>query len=449
MRLFRNRQLRLRMLAAVAEAVLFYMVFVFINQMLQGSKINILFFILTALCGLFLNLLPYNSADKKYRMMLGFVGLALAISSVGLSAIGGFRIWTLPLGFAALVFLYYRSYTGYLANIIYIYTPQGFYKVLGLMFLLNGAAAFWKLGFAPITAELLRYSVLYIILALYILSEIKNFRYVSRSESGRKSAFDTTATILMLLVTVAMSIPKVFHAVSFPFVYVFGFLYRWVAKGILLITYPFARLMEYLYNLIPELPEKEGQKANFGAMEGMKDQYNADLSNISSPFVQLLGRILAALILIGICAFAVYLLFKFIARITRNEEEEDFKEEKEFILRNKKKQPGFLSKLADNVKKTADNLALRLRADNRDKLRMEYKDFLQMLYAKKHVETQNHTAQELLQLLRDRLPDKALELSVITELYEEVRYGTKYPQDIELKSFKKNIAEISKSLQSQ
>jgi hypothetical protein len=449
MRLFKNRQMRLRMLAVVAEAVLFYMVFIFINHMLQGSRINILFFILTALCGLFLNLLPYHSTDKRYSTVLGFVGLALALASLGLSAMAGFRICTLPLGFAALVFLYYRSYTGYLANIIYIYTPQGFYKALGLMFLLNGAAALWRLGFGAIAAALLRYSVLYTVLGLYILSEIKNFRYVSGSESGRKSAFDTTATILMLLVTVVMSIPKVFHAVSFPFVYVFGFIYGWVAKGILLITYPFARVMGYFYSLIPELPEKEGRKADFGGMLGIQDQYKGNVGEVASPFVQLLGKLLASLILLALCAFAVYLLFKFIARINRAEEEEDFQEEKEFILRNKKREPGFLSRLGDTLKKTADDFAFRLRADNRDKLRMEYKGFLQTLYAKKLVETQNHTAQELLQLLRDRLPDKASQLSVITELYEEVRYGTKYPQDTELKSFKKNIAEVSKSVQLQ
>lgn len=450
MRLFRNRQLRLRTLASIAEAILFYMVFLFINQMLAGSSVNVLFFILTSLCGLFMNLLPYNSADKKQRLTFGFVGLGLAIGSLGLSAIGGFHLLTLPIGFIALIFLYYRSYTGYLANVIYIYTPKGFNQALALMFLLNAAAAFWKQSFGDITQELLRYAVLYIILSLYVLTEIKHFRYVSKNEDNRKSVFETWAAVLMLLVTVIMSVPKVFHVVSYPFVYVFRFIYGWVAKGILLITYPFARLMNYLFDRLPSVPDKEGKKADFGNLQGIPDQYKENLNQAAAPFVQLLGKILAFLILLAVCAFAVYLLFKFIARINRPEEEEDFKEEKEFILRNKRnKEPGLLSKLMDRVKNTADDIAFRMRADNKDKLRLEYKNFLQKLDSKKMVEAEKHTAKELQELLLGRLPDKASELETITALYEEVRYGTKYPMDIELKSFKKNIADISKSLQLQ
>ena len=38
-------------------------------------------------------------------------------------------------------------------------------------------------------------------------------------------------------------------------------------------------------------------------------------------------------------------------------------------------------------------------------------------------------------------------LTSITDIYEEVRYGVRYPEDNELKFFKKTIIEISKNLQ--
>ncbi|MDF2533088.1 MAG: hypothetical protein K0Q65_2669, partial [Clostridia bacterium] len=45
MKLFKNKQLLLRIIAAVAESILFYIGFLFVNQIANGSRINITFFI--------------------------------------------------------------------------------------------------------------------------------------------------------------------------------------------------------------------------------------------------------------------------------------------------------------------------------------------------------------------------------------------------------------------
>jgi hypothetical protein len=449
MRLFKNKQLLLRMIASVAESILFYIGFLFINHIANGSRINIAFFIVTALCGLFVNFLPYNSFDKrKNSLIFGSIGLALAVLSIGISSINGFNLLALPIGFILIIFLYYRSYTSYLANIFYVYTVESFYQSLVFLFVMNFAVVFWERSFGVISEELMRYSVLYIIMALYMLSEVKNFRYVSKNENPRKTAFDIIATGFIIIITVIMSIPSVFKVIVFPFVSIFQFVYVWIMKGILLITYPIALLLNYIHNLIPEIDQEGKPKPDVDSAMGMSNKYEGLLNNEVSPLLLLIGKALAFIFLLMICAYAVYILFKFINKITKSNEEDDFVENKEFILRSKKKKtPGLISKLADSVKKAAGNISFMLAADNRDKLRNEYKNFIQKLYNKKIIENNNHTAQDILQCMLSLIPDQTDALRSITELYEDVRYGVRYPEDNELKVFRKNILEILKSLQ--
>lgn len=449
MRLFKNKQLLLRMVAAVAESILFYIGFLFVNQIANGSRINIAFFIVTALCGLFINFLPYNSFDKrKHSLVFGSIGLALAILSIGISSINGFNLLALPIGFIILIFLYYRSYISYLANVLYVYTVGSFYQSILFLFVINVAVVFWGRGFGAISEELMRYSVLYIIMALYMLSEVKNFRYVNKNENSRKTAFDIIATGFIIIITVIMSIPSVFKIVVFPFVSIFQFIYGWIVKGILLITYPIAMLLNYVYSLIPEMDQEGKVKPDFDNMLGISDKYEGALNNINSPLVQLIGKALAFIFMLMICAYAIYLLFKFMNRITRSEEEDDFVENKEFILRGRKKKvPGLISKLAGSMKNAAGSISFMLTADNGDKLRNEYKTFIQKLYNKKIIENNNYTAQDILQLMLYQIPSQKDALTSITDTYEEVRYGVRCPKDNELKGFRKNIVEISKSLQ--
>lgn len=167
----------------------------FANKIVSGSRISIVFFIITALCGLFINFLPYNSYDKRtHSLIFGFIGLALAVLSIGISSINGFNLFALPIGFIALIFLYYRSYTSYLANVRYVYAVESFYQSVSFLFIINTAVVFWSRSFGAISDELMRYSVLYIIMALYMLSEVKSFRYVNRNENSRKAAFDMAAS---------------------------------------------------------------------------------------------------------------------------------------------------------------------------------------------------------------------------------------------------------------
>lgn len=449
MKLYNNKQLLVRLVAAVTEAILFYLGFLFVNQLFNGSGINVIFFIITALCGLFVHFLPYNSSDKhKHTLVFGSIGLALAIGSIGISAIFDFSIFTILIGFIALASLYYRSYTSYLSNIIYVYTIENFYQALGLLFLMNGAVAFFYRSLGAISPEMMRYSVLYLVVALYVLSAIKGFKYTSRSEGAQRPAFDRFAPIAMIGITVVMSIPSVFRLVSFPFVVVFKFVYGIIGRAIVLITYPIARFANFVYDLIPKVDQQAAPKPNFGNMQDMPKKYHQELMDTNNPLVQVIGKVLTIVLMLAICVFVAYVLFKFIDRIAGKDEEEDFEEDKEFILRNKRqKGPGLLQKLAGSVKKATDGIAFMLTADNRERLRYEYKGFIQKLHHKKIIEHYNYTAQDILELMLAKLPEQKPELVSITGVYEEVRYGTRYPEDAELKSFRKNIAEISKNLQ--
>lgn len=448
MKLFRDKQLQLRVFAAACESILFYLGFLIANQIAGGSHINIIFFIITALCGLFINFLPYNNFSKdKDRLIIGFTGLALAVLSIGISAINSFHLFAMPVGFIALIFLYYRSYTSFISSILYVYTIESFYKSAVFLFAANMAAVFWSRNFSAVSQELIRYSVLYLVMALYMLSEVKNFRYVSKNENSRKTFFDTAATSLLIIAAIIMSVPEVFETITYPFIWAFKIIYSWIVQVILFALNPIAKGMNYLFDLI-EKPEQPGTiKPDFGNMLGTPDKYSGSL-NLSSPLVQLIGKALAFILMLIICGFAVYFLFKFINRVTKTVQEEDFTEDKEFILRGSgEKSSRFFSKLSDSMKKMADSIAFIFTADNREKLRSEYKIFVQKLHGKKIIEDYNYTAQDIFQLLLIKIPEQGNELARVTAIYEEVRYGIRCPEDEELRSFRKNLAEISKNLQ--
>lgn len=449
MKLFNNKQMLLRIIAAAAEAILFYIGYLLLTQLLPCSRINIIFFIITAIAGLYINTLPYNNANKRQSTYLfGFVGLALAITAVAVSSTHDFYLATLPAGFITLLALYYRSYTNYLAGILYVYTIGSFYQNVTALFVVNFVVTFYPGLFGLVASEVMRFSIFYIMIALYMLSKVKSFRYVNKSENQRRNLFETAATGLMIVTTVIMSIPSVFKAVTHPFIVVFQFVYGWVGKLVLLITYPIAALMGYLFNLIV-LPDKKGRpKASFEELLGMSEKYGEKSKIADNQFLQIIGKTLTFVLLLAVCVYAVYLLFRVIDRYTRSEEEEDFIEDKEFVLgKNKNKAPGVMSRLGGSLKKAAGNLAFMLTANNADKLRNEYKNFIQKLHSKEIIEHYNYTAQDILELLFQKVSEQQPSIADVTAMYEDVRYGVKYPEDIELKMFRKNLAEISKAIQ--
>ena len=448
MKLFKNKQLLLRIIAVVAESILFYIVYLFANEMLKGSSISIIFFIITALCGLLVNLLPINHTEEsKQRYIIGFIGLGLAIISIAIASAKGFSLFAVPVGFVALISLYYRSYISYLSNVLYVYTIGSFYRSAAILFMINVVVVLWSSNFSAISEEQMRYSVFYIIMALYMLSEVRNFRYVSKNENAHKGTFDIVVTSLMIIFTVIMSIPKVFKIVTFPFVVVFKFIYVWAAKLILILIQPIVYFISYLFGLV-DVPTQEGIKGPGGdSMSDINEKLKELAENQASPFVQFIGTALAFTLMLLICALVVYILFKFVNRITKTEEEDDFEEEKQFVLNKDKKANKILGKLASAMRKAAGSVSFMINADNRDKLRSEYKKFIHKLYNRKVIVSGNYTAQDIMLLILAKLPNQKDELISITSIYEAVRYGTKYPEDIELKSFKRDISKISKNLQ--
>lgn len=452
MKQFSRKELLLRIVASSAEAIIFYVGYMFINQLISSSRINILFFVGVALCGLLVNLLPNNSSDKrKQSMTYSAIGFVLAILVTAISAINDFNLLSLPIGFAFLILIYIRANTSYLSNIVYVFTIGDLQRNICLLFIINIIAVYSAKIYMIISHELMRYTVLYILMGLYMLTEIKNFRYVSRSESNKKSPFDIIATGLMIVLTIVMSIPKVFAVAAKPFTAIFGFVYGLITKLIILISYPFSLVLNAIYNMI-DLPEqsKLDELISKGTNslskkydKGLIDNYNPTTAII----VQMIIKTLAFLVLMVVCAYLIYVLFRFIDRFSRAKNIEDFEEDKEFIRGSKNpKRPGLIKRLSNTVKKAVEGVAFMLTADNADKLRNEYKDFIKKLYNKKLIEHYNYTALEILEIVMQKVPDKEAVLESVTNMYEEVRYGVKYPEDNELKAFRRNVTEIEKAM---
>lgn len=450
MKQFNRKELLLRIVASSADAIIFYIGYTFVNQLISSSRINVLFFIAVALCGLLVNLLPYNSSDKhKQSIMYSTIGLILAILVTTISAINDFNIFSLPIVFAASILIYFRSNTSYLSNILYIYTIGDFNRNIGLLFIINMVAAFVG-SYSIISDELMRYSVLYIVVGLYMLTEIKSFRYAGKSENYKKSFFDIIATAFLIVLTVVMSISKVFAVSIKPFVMLFGFVYSLVTKLIVIISYPFSMALTIIYNMI-YLPDKAGINEKIAKEADLSNKYSKALFDNSDPnavnMIQLIGKVLAFMVLMAVCVYLVYILFRFIDRFTRSKSIEDFEEDKEFVRGNRNsKRPGLIKRLAESVKNAAEGIAFILTANNADKLRNEYKDFIKKLYNKKLIEHYNYTALEIFEIVMLKIPSQKAALESITNMYEEVRYGVKYPEDNELKAFRRNITELEKAM---
>jgi|GEM_PF-5268431 len=450
MKLFKDRQFMVRAFAVVAEAILFYAFYLFFNRFVEGAKINLAFFIIIALCGLFLNNMPYNDSDKhKHRIVFGSTGIVLAVAAIVITALTtGMNLFGIPVGFIALVLLYSRSYILYLVNISYVYTAGNFYRNMLLLFVVNGAVAFWTRNYASIAGELTRLTILYIIFGLYNLSEVKNYRYANKEESIKRTAFDITATSLMMVFSVVMSIPTVFNIVLHPFAVVFTVIYNWVMKGALIIIYNIGKVFEYVFTAIGNLKFRTHRIEPIEEVGEMAKQNMDNFFYLDTPAAKLIGKILALVIMLLICACVAYLLYRLFDKIRNQDKEEDFSEEREFIfLSRKQKGPGIVNKVTNTMKKAAEGISFMLTADNKDKLRSEYKGFVQKLYNKKIITEHNNTAQEILQLMLSKAPEQMKPLAEITGLYEAVRYGTKYPEDSELKSFRQNITQVSRYLQ--
>jgi len=450
MKQFNRKELLLRIVASSADAIIFYVGYIFVNQPISNSRINILFFVAVSLCGLLVNLLPYNSSDKhKQSMMYSIIGLVLAIVVTGISAINNFNILSLPIGFAALILIYFRSNTNYISNILYIFSIGDFKRNIGLLFIINIFSAYLAKTYFGVSDELMRYTVLYVIAGLYMLTQIKNFRYVSKSENNKKSSFDIIATVSIIVLTVIMSISKVFAVVTKPFVAIFELVYGLITKLVILISYPFSMALNAIYDMI-HLPgeSKLNELMSNGSLSKMNKKNSGLIENYdptTALIVQMIIKALAFLVLMAICAYLVYVLFKFINRFNRSKSIEDFEEDKEFVHGSKKpKRPGFIKRLSDTVKKTAGDIAFILTADNADKLRNEYKDFIKKLHNKKLIEHYNYTPLEIFDIAMQKVPNQKSVLESITNMYEEVRYGVKYPQDNELKAFRRGVAEIEK-----
>ncbi|MDF2519719.1 MAG: hypothetical protein K0R84_347 [Clostridia bacterium] len=456
MKQYSRREFLMYIAASSAEAVLFYIGYMFVNQLIGGSASHILFFIISALCGLLVNLLPYNNADKrKQSLTFSIVGLLLASLETAISVMADFNLYSLPILFAILVLLYYRANMRYLSSVLYIYSIGSFNRGIAFLFLLNLAAAYFTDIFSNISSELVRYAMLYILMGLYMLTEIKHFKYISKNENNKKSAFDIIAIVGMIALTVIMSVPKIFAIFIKPFAFAFGFVYDLIVKLLVYASYPMGIGLNYLYSLVHMPEEGNIYHKIFKEVDPLTNRFDKAIVDETNPtvvnIIEIIGKTLTFLVLLGICAYLLYLLFRFIDRYNRSKSVEDFQEEKEFILgKRKSKGSGLIKRLGGTVKRVAGEIAFTLTADNADKLRNEYKNFIKKLHNKKIIEHYNYTALDILDITALQVPEQETALERITSMYEEVRYGVKYPQDDELKAFRKSLEELSKAiLQSQ
>jgi hypothetical protein len=210
----------------------------------------------------------------------------------------------------------------------------------------------------------------------------------------------------------------------------------------------------YILNILVgrlKLLAQKAFKTLTGATENLEKLTPEDYEEFvegSSPVFDYLMKFISTAVMIMAILLILYFLYIYIDKAIRKRTKDTFEEDREFVVDVKlgslsKLMSKTINKVADVYKKTTFNIT----ADNKEKLRHEYKIFLQKLYTKKHIENENITAWEVYEVLNLRNKMIHEKLEYITNIYEEVRYGGKLPDVDELKAFRVGIKEVLKVIE--
>ncbi|MFZ5351320.1 MAG: DUF4129 domain-containing protein [Bacillota bacterium] len=442
------REALLRVTALVIEVLIIYTVYITLASRLpEYGHFSLVIPVVFSILGFGVNYISFKGMKKEHRSLLIVAGgVALSIvSSLILQGISNLVASLLVLLF--FILLWNRAIKYFYEEYEFIYSVDQFYKSAAVLIVLNLYTNYTisAVVFAPIIRA---YTVLYIAAAIILMFEMRSVKYLRHMERKHPLS-EILFTILILAATFVMSSPKFIAAVYLAIKAVLKPVTDIVIKVAVIIATPIAYVFEWIIRRLKPMLASAAEKMGL-TEEGIAEREAKELADVityDSEMFQRILKVASTVILLIMLVVITYLIYKYIDRYVRSKKSDGYTEDKEFVLDLK---GSGISALINNFKGTISDLykraAFNLTADNREKLRHEYKCFLLKLYSKNIIGEENHTAWEVLEIISKGYPGSNTYMEHITQSYEEVRYGTKQPGNSELKRFRADIDEVYRIL---
>lgn len=438
-------QLLIKIVIAILNALPAYMIYLLVSPWPRNSLIEFYWIIVVAIVGFVLNMISIPNLKEATHSKI--VIMVSVVTSILLSFFNNSNGNTISLlaTFILLLWVWSRAVKSFFEDYKYMYSVEQFYQNIVILVLINIFTVVNKLT-QYLQPNMTRYTILYIVIAVLILFEVRNNKYL-KDIKVRKASYDFLFTVGILALTFIMSTEKALTIAYNILSSIYGFVYPILFKIAIFVLTPVAFFIEYIAGkLKPKFAQSLEQISKaYGNYEKLSpDKFDNTLIQTSD----LPGKIFnffTIIVMIFVVIIIVYIIYKSIDRFVRKQVNDDFTEEKNFEVNINFMR---LSEFYKHTKEKAINVykkaTFNIRADNREKLRHEYMIFLNKIYSKNIIDKENITAQEVQNIICETYPNTSVVMGFITNMYEDVRYGNKMPEITELKDFKIRVVQLLK-----
>lgn len=430
-------ELVIRLLAAFSEAIIVYMVYLFINYFWFYSitGVGLITTIAVSIGSVSFCLLASSKRfpDAIRHIVIGAAGLVI---SVGIIAGGGLKGLSIITSLALLLLVWLRGVRYANVDSKDIYSMDQFGYGLLILLAMNFLVDI-LVDIKSFSSTISQCSVLYAIIGIFILTKCKELQFCHLEYRKRNGRADIAASIGLLIVIILLSSRNVMewcmHCLYLAGSVLFELLYR------IMFIVGYAAYRVFL--MLIEMVRRRGIPPGQGGVK--VDEVKEYGVFVQKPWIELLLKASVYLIIAAAAMLVLAYIRRLLEKSASRSTEADYTEEREFIIGT--------GSLKNRIKKALKGIAGvieglgSLKQTNREKIRNEYKRFLSLLSRNSMIGS-NETAERVGNWLSAKYPQVQLEIQSITGMYEKVRYGGFEPDNEEVRRFKAGIVNIRSSI---
>ncbi|MGB9808535.1 MAG: hypothetical protein ACPLSA_00630 [Caldanaerobacter sp.] len=427
-----DRDKFVKIFATILEGLIVFLVFTVLNGLLiQEKAVPFIAFFVLSFATAFVNSLEVRNL-RFYKLFNLSLGIFL---SFFVSAKISENYYQLVANFIVFLFLWYRGVKIKSLMAEDIINLGKFYRNLLYLFFLNLFAYFLP---PHLISAIQKYSILYIILSIFLLFEVKNLKY--HGIEAKISPYEWMGFALMLIATFAFSLPNVAYIIYKIYLLIenlFVLLATYLAYGMFW-------LFSKIFKLIPFDKEFFRKAMERFYAQGQNPE-NFLKEDISQDYVWLsnLLNFMAFLIAVAIIVLLIAFIIKTMGKIEIEKKQRDFDEEKRIDINLK--DIDFVrsfKEIRNKILRAVDRI--KIYTDSREKVRYYYKRLLLHLYQKKILERGNYSVKDICDKITSSFENIREPMERVSRLYEKVRYGKYYPKREEVEEFIKEIGKVMK-----
>ncbi|MGE5631217.1 MAG: DUF4129 domain-containing protein [Caulobacteraceae bacterium] len=433
MRLSRLLNLGLKLLAAVLEAIISYMVYLLVNNfwftnragiglgnIVSVSLLSVSFTYLTGRLKIKKNIRDYSVVAAGLLIILAFAAWKAS----------GLNPTSLGMSIILLAFLWVRGIWYSVAENKELYTLAQFYTGMAVLLATNAFSLLLQElhEFIPIISQC---TVFVALTGIFLLTRCKSESYTQLENKKRTELADLLLTLGLLLLMLLMSSGRILKWVLFYLAVAAEWLFEIIYKVLLVVGYVLNMIFMWF---ITHLREFVGIFSTGGGPPQEIENY---LEYAEKPWMNMVARVAAYCVII-LCVVLVFVYIKtLLDKVLRKGTGDEYTEGREFLIKTESIRDGVLKGLGSMGKGIVKAIGLlgKLKLSNREKIRHEYRNLLILLY-EKGIAGRNDTAERLDNILSHKYPEVQTNIRSATDIYKRVRYGAHEPDDEQVKVFK-------------